>query len=338
MDKETLIEGGLNPYAAEMYVRMESVAREKYTGYTVHLIDRFPPMSDITVPCIIGSMVLTSKETQQRWMLKHDAIAFAGTWVTSADIARLYLNEKYKKTKRRITTLQWKDFYETYRSMPLVASPAQFENAYYIDVRSAYWTILRAVGWDVDYMPGQWLKVKDRLTVNDFPFANVKMARNCLVSLAADGSRMMKVWDGGKLSFRRGGNGLVNKMLWAFVTDCLNNVAYECAQAGAVYSFTDGFIVPESQVGEVENVIASWGLSSSIKHNGPCEIKGAGAYKFPDIATRKFTKQGVRSIHKIHPVFPEWMKARFKHFSDRNRALEPFDHAIYESHLNRKLR
>lgn len=327
----------LNRYAAEMYDRMESVAREKYAGYTVHLLDKFPPMSDIDVECIIGSMVLTSQTTKQRWMLKRDAIPFGGTWVTAADVARFYLNLKYKGVKRRITTIQWKDFYNGHRSTPLSAFPVSLENGVYVDIQSAYWSILRSVGWDVDYMPQGWLKVKDHLTVNDFPFSHNKMARNCLVSLAADGSRMIKVWDGSKMWFRKGGNSLVNKMLYSLVCDVLNNVAAECLAAGAVYSYTDGFICPDNTVGDIDAVIASWGLSASIKHSGPCEIKGSGAYKIGTFKTRKFDIQGQRNFHKVNPRHREWLKPRFAHFAHKYNTPGPFDEELYEYRKNRRL-
>lgn len=319
----------LNPLALAMYERMNEVAREKYAGYTVHLIDRWPALSTITVDCIIGSMVITSTSTKQRWLLARDAIPFGDTWVTSADLARIYLNLKYKGVKRRITTPQWKDFYETNRYPPLAALPLSLENAYYVDIRSAYWTILRAVGWDVDYMPDHWLKVKDRCTVNDFPFPQIKMARNCLVSLAADGSRQIRCWDGQKMYFRRGGNALVNKMLWSLVCDVLNNVAYECLQVGAVYSFTDGFIVPEESIHDVEEVISSWGFGTSIKASGVTEIKGAGAYRIGNFITRKFKKQSGTRISKIRPRCLDWLKPRFAFFARRNQAVGEWDYDAY---------
>jgi hypothetical protein len=321
-----------------MYAKMETVCSEKYAGYTVHLVDKWPPMSDIECECIVGAMVITSQSTKQRWMLNKNAVPFAGTWVTSADLARTYLNIKFKNQKRRITTLQWKEFYEKPRSMPLSAYPVQFEMGHYIDIRSAYWTILRAVGWNVDYMPNKWLSVKDDITVNDFPFSQDKMARNCLVSLAADGSRKMMCWTGNEIIFRKAGNGLVNKMLYSLVCDVLNGVADECLRAGAVYSFTDGFICPDNRVGEVEAVIASWGLSSSFKYSGDCEVKGSGAYRFGTYRTKKFDRQSGHAFHKVNPIYPTWLKKRFKHFSDKYGAIVPFSEPDYIRRLNRKLR
>lgn len=328
----------LNSFAALMYDKMETVCSEKYSGYTVHLLDRWPPLSSIDCECYIGSMVMTSQVSKQRWMLKKHAVPFAGTWVTAADLARAYLNIKYKGVKRRITTIQWKEFYEHRRQMPLSAFPCEIPNAYYIDIRSAYWTILRAVGWEVDYMPLKWLSVKNDLTVNDFPFQENKMARNCLVSLAADGSRMMQVWTGKEIQYRKGGNGLVNKMLYSLVADVLNAVACECLAAGAVYSFTDGFIVPDYAVGAVEDTIAAWGLSTSVKHAGPSTVKSVGAYRIGGFRTKKFDRQGGHSFSKIAAHRTEWLRKRFKHFSDKYGATVPFDEPNYIRRLNRKLR
>jgi hypothetical protein len=327
----------LNIYALEMLRRMEHEAREKWHGWAVSLVKRWPPLSSITETYIIGSMVMTSMSAKHRYMMEKSAIEFADTYVSPSDLARLYLNIKFKGVKRRITTAQWKAFYETKRSTPLYVSPCQLDNAVYIDIRSAYWSILRAVGWDVDYMPEKWLRVVNPLTVNDFPFASQKMARNCLVSLAADGTRVMQIWDGAGVRYQKGGNPLVNKMLWAFVCDTLNTIAYEVVQAGAVYAFTDGFIIHSDHADHAAEIIASWGLTSSIKHSGPCYVSGAGAYSFPDYTTTKFRRQAMRPVSKIAPVSVDWLKSRFKHFSDKHDATSEFDVLKYQERLSRKM-
>lgn len=326
---------GLNIYALAMLKRMEDEAREKWDGWTVELVKRWPPMSQIDYTCVIGQMVITSKERRHRIMMENKAIEFAGTYVTPSDLARMYLNIKYKGVKRRITSYQWNDFYKVHRSTPLYVMPCEMENGYYIDIRSAYWSILRAVGWDVDYCPERWLKVKDNLTVNDFPFPSLKMARNCLVSLAADGTRVMKLWDGTGIRYQKGGNSLVNKMLYAFVCDVLNTVASECIEAGAVYAFTDGFICSDRHIEEISAIIQSWGFASSIKHQGHCFVSGAGAYCFPDYTTNKFRRQTLRPVSKLAPVSRDWLKKRFKHFADKYTITEEFDVSKYEARKER---
>jgi hypothetical protein len=282
-------------------------------------------------------MIITSQEIKHRIIQEKNAIPFADTYASPSDLARLYLNLRWKKVRRRITTTQWKEFYENHRSTPLYVSPCHLDNAYYIDIRSAYWTILRSVGWDVDYHPLGWVRVVDPLTVNDFPFPAQKMARNCLVSLAADGTRVMQIWDGQGIKYQKGGNPLVNKMLYAFVCDVLNTVASECIAAGAVYAFTDGFICSSDHVEHIDAIIRSWGFDASIKHRGPCDVSGVGAYSFPDYTTKKFRRQAMRPMSKINPVSVDWLKPRFKHFSDKHNATGVFDVEAYEARKNRKI-
>lgn len=326
-----------NTYASEMFQRMETAARIKWEGWTVELVKRFPPLSTIPYTCVIGSMIITSQEIKHRIIQEKNAIPFAGTYASPSDLARLYLNLRWKNAKRRITSKQWREFYQTHRSTPLYVHPCHLDHAYYIDIRSAYWTILRAVGWDVDYQPMGWLRVVDPLTVNDFPFPAQKMARNCLVSLAADGTRVMQIWDGQGIRYQKGGNPLVNKMLYAFVCDVLNTVASECIAAGAVYAFTDGFICDAKHVEAIDAIIRSWGFDASIKHRGPCDVSGVGAYSFPDYTTMKFRRQAMRPMSKIASVSAAWLKPRFKHFSDKHNATGDFDIEAYEERKGRRI-
>jgi hypothetical protein len=329
----TIITEHLNPYAAKMYEQMEAMGREKWAGYKIHLLKKWFPVTRLQCPAYVGAFTLSSPETKQRWFLSSDAIPFADTWVSPADLARLYLQIKWGGKKRRINTAQWKNFYETNRSMPLWASPVYMDNAYYIDIRSAYWSILRAVGWDLQYTPGKVLSINDPITVNDFPFDTVKMARNCLISISADGSKNLRYWNGQKMEVRRSGNGLVNRMLWSFVCDVLNGVAWDCYRAGAVYGFTDGFIFPAHRVEAGMAAIEAWGLPTSVKFNGECEISGPGAYKFPGRVTGKFLRQREHTFHKINPVSVDWLRDRFGKAARYNRIMEPFDADRYQARI-----
>lgn len=330
-----ILHSGLNSYAQEMYMKMEQLGREKWAGYKVHLLDRWFSVTRLKCPAYVGSLSVSSPNTKQRWFLKKDAIPFAGTWVSSADLARLYLSIKFGEKRRRITTPQWKNFYETNRSMPLWADPLYLDYAYYIDVRSAYWTIMRAVGWNVDYMPGKHFAIKDPITVNDFPFPQNKMARNCLVSISADGQKVLKFWTGDQLLFKKGGNGLVNKMLYCFICDVLNGIASDAIEAGAVYSYTDGFIAPSNRRAAVEQAIEAWGVSVAIKREGECEILSPGGYKFGSYETRKFKIQREHRLHKINPVHKEWLRKRFSRAAEYNRISEAFNEDDYRSRIAR---
>jgi len=326
-----------NSFAADMYGKMEAIGLEKWAGYRVHLLKRWFPISRLTCSAYIGSLSISSPETKQRWIRTHDAVSFAHTMVSPADLARLYLQVKYGKKKRRITTAQWQNFYKTARSMPIWAMPVYLDHAYYLDLRSAYWSILRAVGWGVDYTPGQILSIKDPITVNDFPFPHNKMARNCLVSIAANGSRVMQFWDGSKIIYRKAGNGLVNRMLWCLVCDILNGIAWDAVGAGAVYAFTDGYIVPATRLAQVTEAIEAWGLPLAIKAEGECDISGPGAYSFSGgPTTKKYAKQRQHVLKKVNPVAVSFLRKKIAWAAKYNRVLEPFSEGRYEQRMQNR--
>lgn len=311
---------GLSPEQYEMYLKMMILRAEKNEGYRVHLLARWFSIRRLTCPAIIGTFAVTSTQTKQRWMLERESYEFEGIRVTATDLARDYLKVKYGDQKRRITTAQYRDFYDDRRTAPVFAKPCELPKACYVDVKSAYWSILKAVGWDVDYMPGGWLKKKS--SVLDFPFPDIKMARNCLVSVAANAYGSMKIWTGEKFILKKSGNSFVNLMLWSLVMDVLHGIATECIGAGAVYCYTDGFICAESIAPQLQDIIHSWGMHSEIKYRGEAHVKGAASYRVGERKTAKYDLQRERSIRKIdETVNISFLKQRMKWFSDRsNRA------------------
>lgn len=286
-------------------------------GYKVHLLDRWFSLRRLTVPAIVGTFSITSPTTKQRWMLAKDSYEFEGIRVTPTDLTRAYLEEKYGSKKRRITTEQYRNFYDDRRNAPLYAEPCEIPEAVYIDIKSAYWSILQAVSWDVDYMPGAWVSKKsDHL---DFPFSDIKMARNCLVSVAANETGAMKIWTGTDLILKKSGNAFVNRMLWSLVMDVLNGIADECIQAGAVYAYTDGFICKASLATTLTSIISSWGLVSVIKHQGMAHIRGAGSYKCGERETGKYRMSRGGAFDRVdRTVNVPFLKKRLKYYSDRS--------------------
>lgn len=304
--------------APQYVMLLKMIEHRKAKGeFTTHLIDGWFPPRLMGCAAILGSFSWTSVATKQRWMLKSVAENYGAGWVTPADIARDYLTVKYGGKKRRMNTKQYREFYDSPRSAPIYAVPCEIENALYIDIKSAYWSILRAVGWDVDYMPNSFLSVCS--DVRDFPFPDNKMARNCLVSTAAEGAAYMRMWTGEQLSWKKGGNPLVNKMLWSLVMDVLHGVAHDCVEAGACYVYTDGFILPEDKARSVSDVLKAWGLPCGIKHEGRTVILGAGAYKIGAYETKKFkTVRRGRSLIKVRKRDRgDWLRDRFSKWAAR---------------------
>lgn len=273
---------------------------------TVHLIDKWFPVTDLECYTFLGSFSWTSKAAGHKWIISSVADQVGGGWYTPADLARGWLKVKYPK-KLRCNKVQWAEMQKK-RNAPLYAKPGHLADAVYVDLKSAYWSIIKKSGWDIDYMPGRYAGVKS--SAASFPFAHNKLARNCLVSVGRAGG--MSVWTGKKLMFIQKPNRFANGVLWMFVQDILNGIARDMVDAGAIYVHTDGYIIDPVQMPLVDEIMQSWGMGYGIKFSGPAIVYGAGTY---DIGSRKHKKTRIlkpTGIDSIHPVQSAWLKSRFR--------------------------
>lgn len=296
------------------YTLISEVVRERDERMHVDIIPQWFPVTDLSAYTILGSFAWSSPASKEKWILKKGARLDAA-WVTPGDRARDYLRVAgFTKKRRRVTTQQYHSLFDERRSHPLYAVPCKLENAYYIDIKSAYWTILQVIGWDVDYNPGKWLGVgRD---VKDFPFAQDKPARNSLISVGLPG--LLRVWDGSRLSFARRSNPFINGALWAATHDILHGIALDAVRAGALYVHTDGYIVGADKVEMVLQAIEAWGVPVGIKESGASEIRGAGDY---DIGTRKSQlRRHARPAYFSNLVSHnhEWLRGKFSRWAARN--------------------
>jgi hypothetical protein len=215
-----------------------------------------------------------------------------------------------------MTTNQYHLIMDRRRSHPLYANPCVLEDAYYIDLQSAYWSIMSIVGWDVDYCPGKWIGVSSN--VEDFPFKSDKLARNSMVSVGLPG--LLRVWTGTRLSFVKRANPFVNLGLWSLIHDVLHGVASEMVEIGAKYVHTDGYILPSGNASDAFDILDSWGLSGSVKERGSAIIRGAGDY---DIGghTSKVRRHGKpKDVCSLYPVSRSWLKARISSLSHKRQS------------------
>lgn len=292
---------------------MNEKARERNEGWGVDLIKIFPSLITIKTPTILGSFSWSSLPIKHKWIMEQHAYNFGGGWITPGDIARDYLALKYPNRRMRITTSQYQACVADRRQPPLYCKPCELDDAVYMDLKSAYWSIVRAVGWDVNYNPEKFLGVNS--DVEDFPYPDVKLARNCLVSVGLPSA--MRMWTGEQLTFVKKPNRFVNLVLWRLVMDVLNGVAWEMIQAGAVYVYTDGFILPRDRVGHASEVARSWGLPIGIKHAGKATVLAPAAYEFPKYKTRAFLRYRKVQTDKVYNPNVRWLKPRFYKFALR---------------------
>lgn len=300
----------------DMLQKMKAIRLEKNEGMTIKVVSRFPPLESLKGMTFIGSFAWTSKATGEKWIHEKHAYDFGYGLVTPSDIARDYLDVKLEGKRLRCNSIQWREVVNKKRSAPLFAEPCSLTKAYYIDLKSAYWQLLQIGGYDVDYSPKRFFS--PRSDVYDFPFPEIKLARNCLVSMGLPSE--INIWlPSYGFSRKKAGKATVNLVLWGMVQDVLHGVSSDLLQcAGAKYVNTDGYIIPSDRLSEANAVLDSWGLFSVIKHEGAATIRGAGDY---DIGGRTSNRLRTvpRAFSHIKPVAVDWLRGKIKFWSKRLR-------------------
>ncbi len=304
---------------------MIEIIEEKQSKKNIILTKRLPPLSSLKELTIIGKYSYYQNISQRRIIDKTESIELKpGLIETPPNIARTYLFNKYKLSPR-ISRIQFDASVESLRQMPNYAKPSNFDHGFYIDIKSAYWSIMNIAGWDVDYYPGKWLS--DGTPPDDFPFPEHKTARSCLYSAGAMSS--IPYYDPAYKSKGKefpidtfeNGNPLINPGLCKLTSDVLNSIATQAIQAGAVYANTDGFIAPNEKIaGHIVHIIMNWGLEARVKAEGKGGVKSAGAYKVgSEISSPYKVRKDTQPINKIfEPRYITWLERSFSFWAREN--------------------
>lgn len=313
MSLSTLTQGA-SIRAKNMLAQMNDLRREKLEGWTVVPVDKFPPLITLDHMTYLGSFSWTQPHNKVKFIKKNFVHNLGGGLVSPSDIARDYLSIKFDNQRMRCNSYQYKTLVRGRKHQPLYAEPVFGMDAYYFDLKSAYWQILMCGGWDVEYSPNGFLSV--RSDVFDFPCPHIKLARNSLVSMGLPSQGTIYHPEKG-LQRLRGGSSTVNLVLWGFAMDLLHAIAYEMVnRAGAVYVNTDGYIIPKYLAHEAEKIADEWNVTLVIKHDGVATVRGAGDY---DIDKKRSARQRVTSHPHEYIVPPniDFFKKRWNYFSDR---------------------
>lgn len=287
---------------------------ETNEGWNVGVVDNMPRLTGFDERVLMGSWSWTMPKSKTRLLLSSAARQVGKYHVTPSAVTRAYLVDKYEGVRLRMTSSQ-APLITPDRPHPLYAYPSILDDGLYFDVRSAFFSIVRAVGWDVDYCPAGWLAV--RSDVEDYPFPEWKHARNCIVSLSRKAD--MNVWTGSKIQVVPKWNPLLNYSLVALVYDVLHGVASDMVRAGAVYVHTDGYIIPASKELDAVAIAQSWGLPWSVKSRGKMEVVCAGVYSTPTHKPQGHQQHArpMRADNLLSKSGNEWLRKRFERFSHR---------------------
>ena len=308
-----------SPRQAEQYLFLSWMADEynrKNEGWRVEMVDTLPPVIHAKEKVYLGSSGHTYTKSKIKYLVRGQAINLGYGWMSPSQAVRDWLTLTYPKRRARMNRHQKAALVTRRPSPPLFAVPDASGAGVYLDLQSAYWSILRRIGWNVEYMPGRFLgRAGDVYT---FPAHENKLARNTLVSVGLPGS--VPIWTGEKFSTERIGSSYINLLLWGAVMHILNGVAADMVKAGAVYVMTDGYIIPYKNLPLAYEVFDSWGLPFSVKGMGVYHVKGAGCYRIGDKVSKSYDRRKPHGQDKIVSVDTAWLRPRVRWASEH---IEP---------------
>lgn len=295
----------------QTFMRLAAEARQE--KYQTKIVDYFPPLTDFPDERIyLGVNSWTLPDRGERWLKPGGYYITPNGIQTAGEIARDYLD--YKFPKRLRATRAQKDAINIHRSAPLYVEPTILEEAAYVDLKSAFWSIMRLTGWNVDYYPSKWL-VRGT-PPNDFPYPDIKPARNSLVSCGLP--TPLRMWTGKKVTRQFRTNLHINMGLWALIMDTLHAIASHARELEASYIHTDGYILPLRNADKMLVKIQQYGLYAGIKARGVGTIIGMGNWKVGEHATMNYGRSYalMGGVDYTYQVQREQLAGKLKHYQE----------------------
>lgn len=292
-------------------------AHERREKWHTSELENLPDISQLKESTILGSFSYCLLSTRQRLLKRPECLPVDHVIETPSAVARDFLLYRYKRGPI-VKHTQMETIREGMRANPNYAHPTLFNFGFYVDIQAAYWSIMRAVGWNPDYYPERWLS--PGVPPLEFPFSEHKKARNCLVSAGL--SSEIPLYDINKQEIvpMKRGNVLANLSLVRLIGDVLNAIATQAIELGAVYANTDGFICPDvSSRDRVWNLIQEWGLTPSIKARGPGGVFSSGAYALGRVKSgHNDHRQNLTPLVNVStPRYHAWLQRNFTFWVSR---------------------
>lgn len=297
--------------------------RERIEKWRTEWVDGVPisPMpSSFAYP---GTYTMSVPKGKIKYVVNDCAVWYGDTWLTPGQMHRFYIEIKYPKGARRLSGVQQAEFSANLGHPPQYCIPGKVPWGYHVDLRSAYWQIVRAFGWDVSYSPGKYIVVGS--DCNDFPFPDNKPARNGLVT-TAKGTDLW-VWTGKEYRYQTAPPRTTNKALYRLTMDVLNAVALEMKdRAAALYVNVDGYIIPAERLAAARTIFSEWGIDWRYQYPIaasyddpdplPMTIYHVSDYSNPLKSPHPSHRHYDQAKDKIARLDVGWLKERFRAFSD----------------------
>lgn len=296
----------------DLMTHMELAAVKRQKAYATILQDDFGDFTIHKERITLGQLSWTFQASKIRWIRRLGVVNVGFGWQTASEVARDYLDWKYPYRLR--ATGKQAELLKLHKSAPLYCVPTVGNGYSYVDLKSAFWSIMLLAGWDCDYFPGKWL-VRGTPPI-DFPLPMNKVSRN---SLASSGlPTPVRIWTGKRIVKQHRYNQHINLGLWSLIMDTLHIVAEYALSRGAIYIHTDGYIVPDKSVEPLISFINDLNLKASVKHAGFTVVFGMGDWKVGDKATKFFGRgRHTPIVSCVRHVDSELIRRKFNRFSTR---------------------
>lgn len=244
--------------------------REKH----ITLVDRLPVYYQFD-ECILGNFAYTTPT--ERYILNEYSVCYQGKIETPGyHFGKICESIQFPK----------KTTYHDEISYPYYAKPCRVPYAFYLDIRKAYYQIASVYGLECSHREGRYMAFG--VTQPPEIMQENKLMRALLVSGTYRKSHMTK-WRNHVLKSIHFPNRNYAPHLQRAIIATLHSILSLVGER-AIYSHTDGFIVPHWKLSSVCHDLDARGIQYSIKGEGPTEIYNVGAYRIGD----KITKINVR--------------------------------------------
>lgn len=199
---------------------------------------------------------------------------------------------------------------------PLAVFPALMEDAVYVDLKAAYPSIYKLIGWQVEYLRGRYLGINDSLT---YPFPEGwKIGRSYVVTgaIPRQFSRIVKA---GRIVVKPYYTDLANPSFVACVYDVLSMIGRFAVYAlNAKYWNTDGGIMARAAFPVFEGFIKQLGLEARIKYSGDALILSSGYWRVGAHKTKRMELGGRSEIrggeyNSLSVSESEWLFRQLTH-------------------------
>lgn len=291
------------------YTRFERVGK-------VYIVDTMPETTDLPDGTLIGyySATLPSKK---KIIPRHHVKFVDDVADTETAFTRGFMKQF---PKRKIRGEEFWN-YKVARP-PMYVKPAHIEDGVYIDIRRAYPSIYKYLGWNTDYLRGKYWGVGEPL-IYPFPM-EWKAGRSYVVS----GSRHMQFGryvDRGRVVTKKYYSQFSNPPLVAGVYDVLSMIArFAQYSLNAFYWNVDGGIFHSKAKDIFLPFLESIGLEGSVKFEGPATILSSGYWRVGDHKTKNYANNRMSRIMSgdwipVDKNDAEWIYTQFRKITERNK-------------------